>query len=91
MFLLVFRGDAHVRGGHAVFPDFFCSELPTRDLKRLQPGAEQVSRAAGIDKGAKGHVAANAGKTIKIGEFHGCFRAARRWLTATFCAIRGIV
>ena len=73
--LLIFGLDLNAGGGHAVLPDFIGVKFPARDLQAAKSGAEVFQVAAGVNQSAKRHVAANARKTIKIGEFHGMPRA----------------
>src|SRR5579859_2568535 len=77
MLLLILRLHLDVGRGHAVLPDFFSGKLPARNLQSAKLRAQMLNRAAGIDQGPEGHVAANAGKTVKIRQFHG--RTAERW------------
>src|SRR2546423_6497702 len=76
MLLLVLSSDADIRGGHAILPDFFGGKLPARHWQSAQIGAKVLEIAARIDERAKGHVSADARKTVKIGEFHGNRRRA---------------
>src|SRR6266849_2183270 len=71
MLRLIFCLHLDVGGGHAVFPDFFGGEFPSGDLEAAEFRAEMFHVAAGVNQGAKRHVAANARKTIEISEFHG--------------------
>jgi hypothetical protein len=60
MLLLVFRLDANVCGGHAVFPDFFGKQVPAIDLQTAEFGTEMFDVAAGIDERAERHVSTYA-------------------------------
>src|SRR2546423_13559344 len=60
MLLLIFGFYAHIRGGHAIFPDLFGRQLPAGDLQPAQIGAELLEIAAGIDERAESHVSADA-------------------------------
>src|ERR1700687_400199 len=71
MLLLVFRFHAHARGGHAVLPDLFGGQFPTRNLQAAQVRAELREVAARVEERAESHVAADARKAIKIRQFHG--------------------
>src|SRR6266852_3731870 len=69
--LLVLGLHVHASGGHAVLPEFFGGQLPPWHLQAAQLRAKLREVAAGVEERAKSHVAANARKAIKIGEFHG--------------------
>ncbi len=68
----VLGGDFDVRGGHAIFPNFFGGDLPARDVEALEFSAQEIDGDTRIDQGAEGHVAADAAETIEVGEFHEC-------------------
>src|SRR5919109_1444422 len=88
MLLLILRLHLDVGRSHAVFPDLFCGKLPTRNLQSAKFRAQMLDRAAGIDQGPEGHVAANAGKTVKIRQFHG--KTAERWDSKPEMSLRRI-
>src|SRR6266852_8043862 len=69
--LLVLGLHVHASGGHAVLPDFFGGQVQPWHLQAAQLCTELREVAAGVEERAKSHVAANARKAIKIGEFHG--------------------
>ena len=71
MLRLIFCLHLNVGGGHAVLPNSFGRKSPARDPEAAQFSAKLFLVTAGIDQRAKGHVTANAGKTVEIGEFHG--------------------
>ena len=68
---LIFGRDLDVGRSHAVLPDLFGREIPTGDTEAAELGAKMFEVAAGVNERTKGHVAANARKTVKISEFHG--------------------
>src|ERR1700687_5823362 len=100
MLLLVFRFHAHARGGHAVLPDLFGGQFPSRNLQAAQVRAELGKVAAGVEERAESHVAAGARKAIKIRQCHGStpprgsLRAARNVSVGSIsilsAALRGV-
>ena len=77
MFVLILSLHFDVGCGHSILPDFFRRKLPALNLQAAKLRAQMLERATRIHQGPEGHVAANAGKTIKIGQFHG--KTAERW------------
>src|SRR5258707_13001255 len=70
MFALVFGLHFHVRGRHAVLPDFFGRDFPAGDIEAAQLFAQVLKREASVGQSAERHVAADSAKAIKIREFH---------------------
>src|SRR5256885_8851092 len=70
MFALVFGLHFHVRGRHAVLPDFFGRDLPSGNVEAAQLFAQVIEREASVDQSAERHVAADSAKAIKISKFH---------------------
>ena len=54
---LVFGLNADESRRHAVLPDLFRRDRPTRNLQCLQAGPEHVQIAAGVNQCAECHVA----------------------------------
>src|SRR5215472_9069418 len=77
MVLLILGLHLDKSSGHAVLPNFFGRNLPARNLQTAKLRPQILDRTASIDYSTECHVATNAGKTVKIGQFHG--KTAERW------------
>src|SRR6516164_8025853 len=71
MLLPVLRPHRDGSRGHSVLPNFSGREFPARNLQAAKFRTQMLDRAARIHQGPKCHVAADAGKTVKISQFHG--------------------
>src|SRR5260221_13222867 len=67
----VLRADFREGCSHAVFPDFFGGRLPAGEVQELQFRAKMSNGDTRVQKGAEGHITADAAETVEIGAFHG--------------------
>src|SRR5215472_8816717 len=70
MLLPVLRPHRDGGGGHSVLPNLSGRKFPTRNREAAKFRPQVLDRATRIHQGPKCHVAADAGKTVKISQFH---------------------
>ena len=65
-------GDEHVHlgGAQPIFDRRPAAQVEAFQPEEGQPLAQGCLRQAGVQQGAQNHVAAGAGDTVKIGDFH---------------------
>jgi len=70
MMMRVASFDVNFCGGNGFAFDAFGGDGPAVEMELAQLGFEGGEFEAGVDEGAENHVAADAGETVEVSEFH---------------------